>query len=211
MPYVHQLTDCSGGVRGIIELEVLKALEAELGGKLPIQAFFDLIVGTRQVKRILYLPGTQRLTANSTGGIIALGLGASGWSVDQCSEMFVKLCSRAFTPRDFHGIPFFKNFAFLHHHSFYKTRPFETALQDAFGSGALFPNGRGYSSPRTRVAVTSATGSGDKAVVIANYNRSHGNEEGMRHMVRSMLHFETRLLRPFQVMSSKDPNKPTTK
>ena len=37
----------SGGVRGIIELEVLKAIETELGGKIPIQAFFDLIVGTR--------------------------------------------------------------------------------------------------------------------------------------------------------------------
>ena len=37
----------SGGVRGIIELEVLKAIETELGGRLPIQAFFDLIVGTR--------------------------------------------------------------------------------------------------------------------------------------------------------------------
>lgn len=37
----------SGGVRGIMELEVLKAIETELGGKIPIQAFFDLIVGTR--------------------------------------------------------------------------------------------------------------------------------------------------------------------
>lgn len=46
---VQHLTCHSGGVRGIIELEVLRAIEAELGGKLPIQAFFDLIVGTRQV------------------------------------------------------------------------------------------------------------------------------------------------------------------
>lgn len=38
---------CSGGVRGIVELEVLKAIETALGGDLPIQAFFDLIVGTR--------------------------------------------------------------------------------------------------------------------------------------------------------------------
>lgn len=46
---VQRLTSHSGGVRGIIELEVLRAIEGELGGKLPIQAFFDLIVGTRQV------------------------------------------------------------------------------------------------------------------------------------------------------------------
>ena len=39
----------SGGVRGIVELEVLRAIERALGGELPIQGFFDLIVGTRYV------------------------------------------------------------------------------------------------------------------------------------------------------------------
>ena len=38
---------CSGGIRGIIELEVLRAVEQALGGKMSIQAFFDLIIGTR--------------------------------------------------------------------------------------------------------------------------------------------------------------------
>jgi hypothetical protein len=37
----------SGGIRGIVELEVLRAVEQALGGKIPIQAFFDLMVGTR--------------------------------------------------------------------------------------------------------------------------------------------------------------------
>lgn len=40
-------TSSRGGVRGIVELEVLKAIERALGGDLPIQLFFDLIVGTR--------------------------------------------------------------------------------------------------------------------------------------------------------------------
>ena len=34
-------------MRGILELEVLRAIEMALGDKMPIQAFFDLIVGTR--------------------------------------------------------------------------------------------------------------------------------------------------------------------
>ena len=34
-------------MRGILELETLRAIELALGGKIPIQAFFDLIVGTR--------------------------------------------------------------------------------------------------------------------------------------------------------------------
>jgi hypothetical protein len=36
-------------MRGIAEILVLEKLEAELGGELKIQQFFDLIVGTRLV------------------------------------------------------------------------------------------------------------------------------------------------------------------
>ena len=36
-----------GGIRGILELEVLNAIERALGGELRIQSLFDLIVGTR--------------------------------------------------------------------------------------------------------------------------------------------------------------------
>ena len=34
-------------MRGIVELEILRQIEQALGGRLPIQSFFDLIVGTR--------------------------------------------------------------------------------------------------------------------------------------------------------------------
>lgn len=57
------LTFNRGGIRGIVELEILRQLEKELGDLISIQSFFDLIVGT------------------STGGIIALGLTARNWSV----------------------------------------------------------------------------------------------------------------------------------
>ena len=34
------------GVRGIVELEVMQRLEEEIGLKIPLWSFFDLIVGT---------------------------------------------------------------------------------------------------------------------------------------------------------------------
>ena len=34
-------------MRGIVELEVLRAVQKQLGDRIPIQAFFELIVGTR--------------------------------------------------------------------------------------------------------------------------------------------------------------------
>ena len=38
---------CRGGIRGIVELEVLRAIQERLNNRIPIRAFFDLIVGTR--------------------------------------------------------------------------------------------------------------------------------------------------------------------
>lgn len=36
-------------MRGIVELEILKAIEEELPPRIPVRNFFDLIVGTRFV------------------------------------------------------------------------------------------------------------------------------------------------------------------
>ena len=44
---LHQADGDRGGIRGIVELEVLKAIERELPANIPIISFFELIVGTR--------------------------------------------------------------------------------------------------------------------------------------------------------------------
>jgi hypothetical protein len=41
-----------GGVRGIVELEVLKLIAAEFDYGINVQSFFDLIVGTRYVSHV---------------------------------------------------------------------------------------------------------------------------------------------------------------
>lgn len=42
-------------MRGIVELEVLKAIEKELPLNVPVKSFFDLIVGTRFVYETSFL------------------------------------------------------------------------------------------------------------------------------------------------------------
>lgn len=41
------ITISSGGIRSIIQLEILKSLENIIGLEIPITSFFDLIIGTR--------------------------------------------------------------------------------------------------------------------------------------------------------------------
>ncbi|KAL9047302.1 MAG: hypothetical protein Q9214_000088 [Letrouitia sp. 1 TL-2023] len=50
---IRILTLDGGGIRGIVELEILRQLERALGGRINIQCFFDLIVGTRYETRPL--------------------------------------------------------------------------------------------------------------------------------------------------------------
>lgn len=73
------LTMDGGGVRGILELELLQMLEDRL--QFPISKAFDLMVGT------------------STGGLIALGLGVNHWSVGECTQQFERLLGHAFRHR----------------------------------------------------------------------------------------------------------------
>ncbi|CAO2647539.1 Nn.00g084610.m01.CDS01 [Neocucurbitaria sp. VM-36] len=144
-----------GGMRGIVILEVLRCIQSELGHHIPIQDFFDLIVGT------------------STGGIIALGLGVKNWSVSDCSRWFLSLVRRAFDTRIPGGFRFNK--------SKYRTKPLEDVLKECFGEEAMFGGVPEIPSGYARkVAVTAATETGEQAVIFTNYNRADDAQVGYR-------------------------------
>ncbi|KAK3389280.1 hypothetical protein B0H63DRAFT_537088 [Podospora didyma] len=155
-----------GGMRGIVELVVLRAIEKELGDHIPIQNFFDLIVGT------------------STGGIIALGLGVKNWRVSVCQGHFKKLCKEAFTARPL------KRLALVSHKSYYKSTPFEAALQSVFDEHALLFGGPSTDDKGSiRVAVTSTAATENRPVILTNYNSSGSKRENL----------------PYQFLRSQDP------
>ncbi|KAI9662379.1 MAG: hypothetical protein M1821_008546 [Bathelium mastoideum] len=146
-----------GGIRGIVELEVLRAIQQYLPRGIPIRAFFDLIVGT------------------STGGILALGLGIEEWSVDECVEKFLAFCKTAFTKRELHRVPLLGTAAAMNHEwSWYKTKPLVEDLRSSFSASdkPLFRNHRLDRSSTTKVAVTAARDTFHTPVIIANYNRA---------------------------------------
>ncbi|KAI0005731.1 FabD/lysophospholipase-like protein [Xylariaceae sp. FL0662B] len=144
-----------GGIRGIVQLQVLRELEKVLGPDLPIQLFFDLIVGS------------------NTGGIIAIGLGAKKWTVNATIDKFKDLCKEAFTPREMNSIPLIGTLSSLYHGSVYKTQPFAKALKRYFADQPFFGGAthRSRITSTTKVAVTATTFLDRHAVVFANYNR----------------------------------------
>ncbi|KAI0966660.1 hypothetical protein F4678DRAFT_475768 [Xylaria arbuscula] len=144
-----------GGIRGIIQLHVLRELEKILGPDLPIQLFFDLIVGT------------------DFGGVIAIALGVKKWSVSSAIEKFKDLCYEAYISRGISKLPLSKAFSIFYHKSQYKHQPLEGALRRYFAEQPLFGamSHRSWLAASTKVAVTATATASHQDVVFANYNR----------------------------------------
>ncbi|KAK4445124.1 hypothetical protein QBC34DRAFT_441867 [Podospora aff. communis PSN243] len=147
-----------GGIRGIVQLAMLRRIQNELGSSLRVQSFFDLVVGT------------------STGGITALRLFAQNKDLEDCVRDFKSLCSTAFTPRRLHRVPMVRNLAIARHGSVYRTEPLEKVLRNLFGEeAALFGAAQLQSGCQAKVAVASTESATGKLqpVVLSNYNRSN--------------------------------------
>ncbi|KAI0882625.1 uncharacterized protein GGS22DRAFT_191215 [Annulohypoxylon maeteangense] len=142
-----------GGIRGIIELELMKKIQTRLCG-VPIRDCFDLIVGT------------------SVGGIISLGLGVMNMTVDECEKMFGDFVQESFTtnvPESFGTkLGYLAQAIYI---SKYESKPLEKALQKAFPDRLpLFGEPYQPGQASTRVAVTSTTKEG-RVLLMSNYNR----------------------------------------
>ncbi|KAL9044870.1 MAG: hypothetical protein Q9214_002025 [Letrouitia sp. 1 TL-2023] len=158
---VRVLTLDGGGIRGIVELAILGEIERRVGLNVPIRDMFDLIVGT------------------STGGIIALGLTMTEYSLSDMTRNFFELSKRTFKENRggilsaFDPLNVFPAFfiAVKAWDSKYRTKPLrEGLISQLSGDMSMFPASTFTGSQRkVRVAVTSTT-SGEPCI-FTNYNR----------------------------------------
>lgn len=126
---------------------------------------------------------------NSTGGIIALGLGVQHWPLEKCIEKFVTLAEKAFQPQKGINTWGLSYLATLIHKGKYRTRPFEKALQEEFGEKKpLFGGENSVNQFKIKVAVTSTTNVESEPVVLTNYNRPEPSNRKLRRVLNNMLH-----------------------
>ena len=116
-----------GGIRGIFPAAVLAGLEDRYLNGSPVTAYFDLITGT------------------STGGVIALGLGA-GLRASQLLDLYAQRGRKIFPPAGRAARNLTKYFRYR-----YDRRALTTALADTFGKTQL-------AESRVRLCVPSADG-----------------------------------------------------
>lgn len=142
-----------GGIRGIVQLEVLRAIEQAIGYNVPIQSLFDLMVGT------------------GTGGMIALALSQKDRTVESCIDMFQAICEHSFTPR-LKGIPVVSQLVSVFGKGpKYKTKPMYAALKTAFSEEDDLFGRNTRLRTGARVAMTSTSVTGRESILLASYRR----------------------------------------
>lgn len=148
-----------GGVRGIISLSILSAIEQKLGGQIPISEFFDLVGGT------------------SVGGLAALGMVLGDWKARNSVDILTKLSSEAFKPHSqWTLVQLFKR---VRTGAGYESEALEKAIHNAFGERSrlqfLGMTGEKSYGQRTKVFVTATTDGGERGTIFANYTRHSAN------------------------------------
>jgi hypothetical protein len=144
-----------GGIRGVVQLEILQGIQRALGKHLPVQAFFDLIVGT------------------GTGGLIAVALAEQGKTLDHCQDMFVEVCRKAYNDKT-PGRALIKRAArVLGSRSRYFASPLYEALKIEFSDKSNFFGDATQFRPDVKVAVTAKSSTRHSTTLLSNYRRSN--------------------------------------
>lgn len=155
---IHVLALDGGGVRGVVQLEILRGIEQALGNQLPVQAFFDLIVGT------------------GTGGLTAVALATEKRSLDECQDMFTAICKHAYTTRP-QGLALANRVVrTFGSRPRYDAGPLYRALKTTFTKDNDFFGTSGQFRSDAKVAVTVNSPTRQKPILVANYRRAEGGD-----------------------------------
>lgn len=135
-----------GGVRAMIQLEILRMLEEEWLGRLSIGCFFDLIIGS------------------GSGALIALGLTSRGYSVKKCAYHIERTLTQIFGKRTGKNLPGLGRLIESANKEKFDSDTLDRALQEAFGTedplfGSIHSGDSPAASSDVAVVAGSATGS----------------------------------------------------
>jgi len=143
-----------GGIRGIVQLEILRAIEVALGGHLPVHKFFDLIVGA------------------GTGGLIAALLVKRGWTIDRCLSAFKAVQGVAYDTGKSGG-SFLQRLGNPLQRRKIRSTHLHQALKEVFTSQSILFGEADQFASDARMAISSSSGANGQPVLFANYRCSH--------------------------------------
>lgn len=142
-----------GGIRGAVQLEILRGIEQAIGNRLPVQAFFGVMVGT------------------GTGGLIATSLAHRNTSLDHACAQFATICKSAYTAKNpCQGVRSHLMRAFGSRPR-YKSSRLCDVLKREFTEALYFFGSSDQFRPETKVAVVTSDPTRNKTRLVGNYRR----------------------------------------
>jgi hypothetical protein len=102
---VRVLAIDGGGIRAVVPIQFLRALERAIGLDMPVQEHFDFSYGTSSGRP----PGisrSPRCSRTDTGSMVSLALFGLGMRVDDVYDLFTRLSRRVFRGRNRFGVGF---------------------------------------------------------------------------------------------------------
>lgn len=134
------LTIDGGGIRAVIPIQFLRALEQAVGLEMPIQEHFDLSYGTSSGAYLVAVAASTTY-AYALGSMVNLALYGLGLTVSETSDLFKKLASRVFRGRGRIGVGFaatLHSFIVSYRNGQFPANDIERALSDTFGNATMF-------------------------------------------------------------------------
>eukprot|EP00054_Salpingoeca_dolichothecata_P023631 m.158124 g.158124 ORF g.158124 m.158124 type:complete len:581 (+) comp24744_c0_seq2:3-1745(+) len=134
-----------GGTKGLVSIDVLKALERRIDR--PLAEQFDLICGT------------------STGGILAFGLGVRQFSLDKLENMYFDLGAKVFTTSTVAG-----STRVLSRRAYYDSNTVQDIFREHFGEDTLIDSASGGNLKMFVNSTLSEPGDSVAPYMFRNYN-----------------------------------------
>ncbi|EKG09121.1 Acyl transferase/acyl hydrolase/lysophospholipase [Macrophomina phaseolina MS6] len=164
-----------GGVRGIVSLELFKALSLARRLPYPIQDDFDLAVGTSSGMKNITVSFVGTLAdPRIVGGLIVLLMFLEGRDVHFCLSTFNTLATRVFQPQRFSKVPmcgwlceFLKA---VMANGRYDVTTMEHCLKRVYGKRQRLFDSDQTGSSGIKVAVTALSTSNGQLCLMTNYN-----------------------------------------
>ena len=151
-----------GGVRGVVQTEILRVLEERIGLPIPIQEHFQLAAGV------------------SAGGLNLIALYLKGWHPSVCTRKYEEMANIIFRKGFIHHIPVLSTVLSLWNRGLYSSDTLEKVIGHTYGEKGMMLDPSYATAIGTRIILPAARSPQPSILLFTNYNGSVeiGKEKG---------------------------------
>ncbi|KAK8912311.1 Phospholipase A I [Metarhizium anisopliae] len=154
-----------GGVRGIVQTEILRLLEERIGLPIPVQEHFQLAAGV------------------SAGGLNLIALYLKGWHPEVCTRKYEEMSKVIFRKGFLQHVPVLSTVLAMWHKARYSSETLEQVIGETYGEKGMMLDPSYATSIGARIVLPAARSPTPSILLFTNYNGSGGNAENKGYEV----------------------------